>query len=238
MRCCGLLEPQMLQAWGRLKVLGQLSGGHRNACFKVAQNDRLFVAKTTRRSNAALAWLGPVQEFAQMAGFRVPRLIRSKGGNLSENGWTLEPFLQGHPAQQSETLQFTSLLRRFHQLGKNHIQRPTFVSAKDLLIQTVSGDVDLEDMPKEIVKKCRDAWGKLSDATPCTIHADFGAENILVMDGQAPALIDWDECRVDTPVFDFDADKGSEISKARLAWEIACCWEIEPRRARYLASLL
>lgn len=93
-------------------------------------------------------------------------------------------------------------------------------------------------MPKEIVKKCRVAWGELPDVTPCTIHADFGSENILVMDGQAPALIDWDECRVDTPVFDLDADKGSEISKARLAWEIACCWEIEPKRARNLVSLL
>ncbi|MCF6305024.1 MAG: hypothetical protein L3J33_06595 [Rhodobacteraceae bacterium] len=90
-----MLEPQILQAWGRFEVLGQLSGGHRNACFKVAKNGRLFVVKTTRRSNAALAWLGPVQEFAQKAGFRVPRLIRSKGGNLSENGWTLEPFFAG-----------------------------------------------------------------------------------------------------------------------------------------------
>ena len=227
----------MLQAWGRFEILGQLSGGHRNACFKVAQKDRLFVAKTTRRSSAALTWLGPVQEFAQRAGFLVPKLIRSTGGNLSENGWTLEPFLQGRPATQSEIPQLAPLLRRFHQLGESHIQRPTFASAKDLLVQTGSGDVDLKDMPKEIVKKCRDAWGKLPDATPCTIHADFAPENILVMDGQAPALIDWDECRVDTSVFDFDVDIGPEISKARLAWEIACCWEIEPGRARYLASL-
>ncbi len=238
MRWCGLLKAQNLLPWGKFDICGPLADGHRNRCFKVVQADRFFVAKTTRRSNAALKWLGPVQEFAQRAGFRIPALIKSRYGNLSENGWTLEPFLQGRAARQSEIRQFMPMLCQFHQFGKNHIQRPTFASAKELLFQTVSGDIDLDNMPEEIVKKCRDAWERLPNVTACTVHADFGSANILVMDGQAPALIDWDECRVDTPVFDLDADKGAIISSARLAWEIACCWHVEPRRAKKLAVKL
>lgn len=49
-------------------------------------------------------------------------------------------------------------------------------------------------------------------------------------------LIDWDEARVDDPLFDLKVTEAEEL--AALAWEIAVCWKPEPAYARALAEQL
>ncbi len=220
-----------LAAWGEFTVLGPLKGGHRNKALKVRSGDGVFVAKSSRRSEAALRWLEPVFDLAETAGFRVPRLVESKGGKVLENGWTLEPFLPGRPVTGG--LKATApMIARFHDLAKGVGQRPGFASASALLRQHKSGDIDLSCMPARLVAKLRAAWRDLPEAQT-VIHADLYGVNLLLAPGLAPALIDWDEARRDTAVFD---RLDPEYNRARTAWEIAACWQIEPDRARRLAD--
>jgi aminoglycoside phosphotransferase (APT) family kinase protein len=96
-------------------------------------------------------------------------------------------------------------------------------------------------MPGEAVHAVRAAWQPILDGPECAIHADVGAGNILV-EGDAVALLDWDEARVDVPWFDFafmpdDVDVPSPTDRetldtAGVAWEAATCWVVEPEYAR------
>jgi len=74
-----------------------------------------------------------------------------------------------------------------------------------------------------------------------------GAGNVLV-DGDAVALLDWDEAHVDVPWFDFaslppEVEVPSPTDREKLvtagvAWEAATCWVVEPAyAARRLAEL-
>lgn len=71
----------------------------------------------------------------------------------------------------------------------------------------------------------------------------FGTATILlVQDGQPPALIDWDESRVDCAFFDLQRLPGVTLSaaeeKACLAFEIATCWQSEPEYSQNLTQKL
>jgi aminoglycoside phosphotransferase (APT) family kinase protein len=94
----------------------------------------------------------------------------------------------------------------------------------------------------------REAWRPILDGPECAIHADLGAGNLLV-DGEAVALLDWDEARVDVPWFDYaflpdevavpaPTDRETLVTSG-VAWEAATCWVVEPDyAARRLAELL
>ncbi len=236
MRFYGLLKlAETLEAWGDFTIAGPMPGGNRNKVFEVSRAGKRFVAKSSRRSETALAWLSPVFDIAENVGFRTPRLIRSKQGNYCENGWTLEPFLNGIPATTQEITNLRKNLRRFHALSAGHTQRPGFTDAKNLCLVGKSGDIDLGKMPQDLVQKCRISWQALLNVEHCVLHADFGVGNILLAENAPPALIDWDESRVDDPGFDLI---GVEFDAAKLVMEIAVCWQVEPDRARQLASLL
>lgn len=68
----------------------------------------------------------------------------------------------------------------------------------------------------------------------CVIHGDpVGANALITPEGNC-VLIDWDEARVDDPLFDLKLTEGEE--RAALAWEIVVCWKPEPSYARELAE--
>lgn len=66
------------------------------------------------------------------------------------------------------------------------------------------------------------------------IHGDPGGANALITAEGDCVLIDWDEARVDDPLFDLKLTEAEEL--AALAWEIAVCWKPEPAYARELAK--
>jgi aminoglycoside phosphotransferase (APT) family kinase protein len=126
-------------------------------------------------------------------------------------------------------------------------QRPRFASARELLAGDRGGDVRVDAMPADAVGAVRAAWRPILHGPECAIHADVGAGNILV-DGEAVALLDWDEARVDVPWF-YLAHLPEEVEvpsppdratlvTAGVAWEAATCWVVEPAyAARRLAEL-
>jgi Ser/Thr protein kinase RdoA (MazF antagonist) len=72
----------------------------------------------------------------------------------------------------------------------------------------------------------------------CVIHGDLNPSNVLIDANEHAAILDWDESRLDVAAFDQAAlcppAAGPALNALR-AWEIACCWQIEPDHARNLA---
>ncbi|MEO0866417.1 MAG: aminoglycoside phosphotransferase, partial [Pseudomonadota bacterium] len=144
-----------LSAWGLSGTPAPLPGGHRNTVLRLHDH----VLKTTRRSEAAIAWLLPVMDRAQPCGLTTPRPIRSTRGPFVCDGWTCEPFFPGVPAAVAP---FADRLEMFHNTCRDVPQRPGFASARDLLDADAGGDVDLSGMPERLVTAIRAAWQDVS----------------------------------------------------------------------------
>lgn len=231
-----------IESWGIDAGLRPLAGGHRNLAFVTActGSGRQLVFKSTRRSEAALEWLSEVQKIAEGVGFVVPKLIASQDGKLVESGWTCEPYVDGNLLSADELPSIRPQIVAFHAATKGIAQRPGFLSSQDLIELEHGGDVDLRTMPADLVVRCRGLWSAVSEQTEAIIHGDINPGNLIRCSDGKIALIDWDECRRDLVLFDL-AVLGASNEKeqsARLAWEVACSWELEPDHARQIASRL
>ena len=225
------------------RVLGALEGGYRNTVYLVERGGERFVAKSTRRSEAQLQWLGPLQEAARRAGFLVPALIPAEDGRLCADGWTLEPFMPGERLSRNELPGLLPKLEAVHRLTEDLPQRPGFAAARDLLRRDAGGDADLAAMPPDLVRRCRDAWRPFEAALLCGLHGDPNPDNVLRHPSGVFVLLDWDEARVDAPLYDRTALLGQAGATPRewrafLAWEVVVGWRIEPAHAQRSAEAL
>ena len=229
-----------LSPWGQFRFIRELEGGSRNPVFLLAQDERLWVAKATSRSESALGWLDPVQRAAEVAGFVVPRFVRTAHHTWSENGLTLEPFIEGEVPSSAALPSLAPLIRRMHaETATVTGQRPGFASAIDLLEQSHIGDIDLSSMPEPLVERCRELWLQVAGLPRAAIHADLHSGNILHTPDGRYALLDWDEARLDATVFDTWALVGAPGPEEQLilnAWEVAVSWHTEPGYAHRLAT--
>jgi Ser/Thr protein kinase RdoA (MazF antagonist) len=232
-----------LKAWGEYKVLAPLEGGFRNTAFLVEAHNTKRVAKTTRRSEAAMRWLQPVHAAAQQAGFVTPDLIASTNGKLVVNGVTLETFIEGHAPTSQALLEMQPSIETFHDLTRGFPQRPGFASSIELLHETSGGDVDLNAMPNELVTLCREHWRERASNAQSVVHGDLNANNILITNDGQYGLVDWDETRVDISDFDTQAlmrTSGTALDSRSTtwldAWEVAVCWQVEPAYALEVAK--
>lgn len=224
--------------WGISAETKPLLGGHRNRAVCTVGLRRNLVFKTTRRSVKAMDWLVEVQQIAILSGFDVPMLLPSRNGRIVESGWTCEPFIEGRAFSQSELPTIQDKILRFHGLSGHINQRPSFLSASDLVEKQRGGDIDLKEMPASLVEMCRSAWTALRDGPKTIVHGDLNTGNLIRCDNGGVALIDWDECRLDSPIFDLGqiAEVSSLEKMAILAWEAACSWKLEPRHAETVAK--
>lgn len=228
------------EKWGVTATLIPLVGGHRNAAFRTSGLQQNLVFKSTRRSPAAIAWLLDVQEKARHAAFEVPQRLESLNGQLVEDGWTCEFYVDGTHLEEDALPEILPQILAFHEATADLEQRPGFQSSKALLDASSGGDVDLGAMPPEIASRCREAWQAVSDRREAVIHGDLNSGNVLRTDDGRIALLDWDESRRDKVLFDrglleVDDPAGTQ---ARLAWEVACSWLIEPEHAHQVAARL
>lgn len=233
--------PGRLAPHGDFKVLRQLEGGHRNLSLLVQRSDdALFVAKTTTRSDAALAWAARLQAQARQIGIETPVYIPAPNGTYTNNGLTLEPFVEGRPARAEDLASLRPSLARLRKATSNWPQRPGFASATALLSIETGGDVDLNLMPTHIAAACRAAWQKLAGRRETAIHGDLNPSNLLIGAGGQPILLDWDEARRDSPLFDLAAlgYPSKVLAHAALAWEVAVGCQTEPAYAKSLAHRL
>jgi Ser/Thr protein kinase RdoA (MazF antagonist) len=232
-----------LKAWGEYKILAPLEGGFRNTAFLVESHTTKRVAKTTRRSEAAIRWLQPVHAMAQQAGFVTPDLIATRDGTLVVHGVTLETFIEGHAPTSQALLEMQSQIQTFHDLTREIPQRPGFASSIELLHETSGGDVNLNAMPNELVTLCREHWREHASQAQSVVHGDLNANNVLITKNGRYGLVDWDETRVDISDFDTQALRRTSGTTLDLrnttwleAWEVAVCWQVEPAYALEVAK--
>ncbi len=233
---------EQLRAVGNTEYVCELEGGFRNQVLLLRFGAELVVAKSTRRSEAQLRWLLPVQAIARDAGFIVPEFLQLND-RLLISGWTLEQFIGGTPLKESELADLKPGLECFHCLAEATAQRPGFASSGELLHVTAGGDVDLQQMPARLQTVCRRIWARFQMGKQTVIHGDLNTANILrTAEGQL-ALLDWDESRVDLAAFDLlNIPVRNTLSPSQKllldAWEVAVCWQVEPEYARRLAERL
>ncbi len=227
-----------LTGFGDVRVLRPLQGGHRNSVWMVEVNGIRHVAKSSRRSEASVDWMSQLMRQARACGINTPHLLAAANGGKVVNGWTLETFVPGARARKADLSRVTSCIDHLHATTRHWPQRPEQVSPRDLAHLDQGGDIDLRVMPDRIVDLCRQAWSLIPWEPEVALHGDLTAANAIVTPQGVLTLIDWDESRKDAA--SFEAPKGgSSISQnARLAWEVACCWTIEPQRAKALAQRL
>lgn len=229
-----------IHLWEIDAPLEPLSGGHRNAVFRTSELERDLVFKSTRRDEVQIRWLTPVLTAAQAAGFVVATPIPACDGRHVADGWTCEPLIEGRPFQPDDVPQIAEQIDRLHAATARLPQRPGFATARGFLSMDRGGDVDLTTLPPDLAQLCRKAWDDVAGDTG-VIHGDLGAGNLLHTES-GPALLDWDEARVDLRAFDLirsRPDTATATQKtAALAWEVACSWQIEPEHAKLVARVL
>lgn len=224
-----------LSGFGPVSLLRPLQGGHRNTVWLAELHGRTVVAKSTRRTEAQIAWLDPVQASARKAGFGVPDMIRAQDGRRVVNGWMLDSFVEGVLLPLKDLPSLASQIAKFHAGASGLTQRPGFCSLLDLVEQDKSGDIDLTALPPQVLPQLRTAWAKQQDAPVQAIHGDLTASNIIV-GADGPALLDWDEARVDCLFLDqHGSGTWTDLqSRAHQALEIASGWGLEPDYAQRL----
>ena len=230
-----------LKHWSDSAVIKPLHGGYRNTVLLVEQAGTLRVAKSTRRSEAAVRWAARAMQAAEKAGFVVPHFVPSRAGKLVMDGVTVEAYLEGNPVEQADLKEMLPLLQAFHAATQSFPQRPGFASVVELLVRTSGGDVDLSQMPAELVETCRTAWRTLEGQPQSVIHGDLNVSNALKLSDGRVALLDWDEARVDASLFDtlaLSENVPERFERALSAWEVAVCWQVEPEHARVQAERL
>lgn len=227
--------------WGVDGVIEPLAGGHRNQVFRIRTGARDLVIKSTRRSEAAIAWLVPVLSHATAAGFTVAAPMPSARGRFVENGWTCEPFLDGTPWTLALP-KIAPMIAAFHRATARIPQRPGFAETRVLGTQALGGDIRLNDMPPDTVQVLRMAWRAFDDLPHSVVHGDLTPTNLIALPDGGIGLVDWDEARVDATAFDTSqtgkAPVDPDLQRALDAWECAACWQLEPDRARILATEL
>jgi hypothetical protein len=230
-----------LQPRGDFEVLRRMEGGHRNLSFLVRNaTGARCVAKTTTRCEEALAWAARVQVVAAGTGMGAPSYIPGPDGRYGIAGLTLEPFADGKYARKAELTRVRAPLARLRRITEGWPQRPGFASAAGLLDNPKGGDVDLTLLPTDVADACRTAWLPLRGRRETVVHGDINTTNVLIGPTGGLVLLDWDEARCDTPLFDMTpfCETSPLLVQARLAWEVAAGWRAEPAYARALATRL
>jgi Ser/Thr protein kinase RdoA (MazF antagonist) len=195
--------PRALTAWSRVELVQALAGGARNQVYLARRGGQQLVVRRSRRPAASLDWELDLLEHLHAHAIGVPQLVPADDGRRHADGLVVHQFIQGHPPHDSrDWRRVVDLLGAIHELTGGWPQRPGFASCRELLTSDRGGDVHLDAMPPDAVKAIRGAWQPILQGPECAIHADVGAGNILV-DGEAVALLDWDEARVDVPWFDY-----------------------------------
>lgn len=204
-----------LSAWGTATDIAPVPGGARRLAFRARVGGRLVIAKSNALPEPSLRWQIAAERAARRAGLIVPGLIETASGALSSAGWTLEPWIDGHPAKAGDLRQLP--LARLRAAGRHLPRRPGRTRV----------------LPA--------SWARLS-ALPGPnglIHGDLHPGNLLRLHNGL-ALIDWEEARIGPLAVDDAA-----IARARgiacpdhARAELVACAMAEPNRARAMARHL
>lgn len=235
-------DPEVLSAWGDVELEEPAAGGVRNTVWFARVNGARCVVRRSTRPRAAVEWELDIVEAVRREGLGVPGVVRTLTGERFRGDVVIHEHVEGHaPESPSDWSDVTRYLTALHAAFPEVEQRPGFLSALDLLSLDEGGDADLTAMPPDAVQRCRRAWTRLVGYPITLVHGDPGDGNVLMTDSGV-VLVDWDESRVDVPLFDLaalpaevapiDDHERWIASQAASAWEAAVSWRAEPAYAR------
>lgn len=240
-----------LEPWGAVDVESEVSG-LRNRVWTIRLRGERCVARQNDRSGEALDWELDLLGALHDEGFTVPFPIATASGERRVGGLVVLSFVEGREPEGKRDAELVGdELRRLHSLMPARPQRPGFLTCHELVATDRGGDVDMSLLAPEDAALCRDAWRRLPEREPTVIHGDPSPTNIRI-DGNRVGLLDWDEARIDSPLFDLGALPDAESAglssadfdrarRASVAWEVAVCWQLESdyarRRLRELRAL-
>lgn len=225
---------------GEIASITPVTGGSRNAVWRVDTARGHYAVKSTIRSEDQVRWMAQLMDMARRNGLVTPGMVAGPTGAFVENGLTIEDWIAGRPARPDDLAALAPALAALRRASGDWPQRPGFVGAADATRDTVAGDLDMPALPEDLAATCLAAWATL-DGDRAVIHGDIYPENVVrTADGRL-ALIDWDECRRDHPGFDrlqTGETESLELRRAHLAWETALFWHSAPEYARRCATRL
>jgi Ser/Thr protein kinase RdoA (MazF antagonist) len=195
-----------LSPWGvTAHVEARLSGGNRNAVWAVRVHGVRYAARVSARPASALEWEIRLLDYLRECGMRVPTALRTLDGRTHAYGLVLWTWMEGDAsASEADWRLVAAELELLHRLTRAWVQRPGFRSTRELLERPAGGDVRLDLMPRDAVRRVRGAWRPLRDEPVSVVHGDPGRSNVRIC-GKRAGLIDWDEARVDASVLDLAA---------------------------------
>lgn len=222
--------------------MGALGGGARNTVVRAVIDGRVCVARRGSRHGASLAWEVELLSHLRAGGVGVPSVVATQDGRTCVGSIVVMEFIEGGGVPPDRLGEIVTVLARAHAATGGWPQRPGFSSSSELLASERGGDVDLGEMPEEVVDWCRSTWSVLPEVEHCAVHGDPNPRNAVDRGGDV-VLLDWDEARVDHPWLDLGA-YGAELSglsgrdaaiavAAATAFEVATCWHLEPAYARH-----
>ena len=242
----GLIGLDVLANWGAVELLSRASTGSVNDVWSARRGDDEYFVRGSTRGGQALQWELDLLSKAGALGLGVPDVVPALDGRTSVDGVVVFRRVRGErPSSRSDWTLVRDYLLALHDAMADTPQRPGFLSAVDLLAADAGGLVDLGAMPDDAVKRCRGAWSRLEGRTRCVIHGDPAEDNVFIGPSGA-VLIDWDEARVDVPLFDLAAlpdevcplpeDDRWIARQAASAWEAAITWRRDREYAEWRLS--
>ncbi|MCT4608426.1 MAG: aminoglycoside phosphotransferase family protein [Pelagimonas sp.] len=215
-----------------------LPRGYRNRVLLGQNQKHRVVFKTTCRSEDQLQWLDHLTDALGHSQIIAPIPTTTLTGLKTHRGWTAEPYITGREICDTDRPQIIETIRIFHSASHAIAQRPGFAAIGNFTPETISGDIDLNTIPADLVHLCLATWKNLPGQPGCVIHGDLHSGNMRIADTGQLTLYDWDEAHRNTPDFDLCTRGGSSdiVEHAALAYEVAVCWHVEPERARTLAE--
>jgi aminoglycoside phosphotransferase (APT) family kinase protein len=149
-----------------------------------------------------------------------------------EPPFVVYPFIAGQPLVDEDGDGVRAFLDALHAVQTDVLPRADWVAA----YRRQCGEFERLVFPLLDADECRRARALFSEVEtltgfdPCVIHADLGAEHLLVRDGRLAGVIDWADARVGDPALDY----------AWLVHEAFPDWDVDDelrRRARFYHRL-
>lgn len=197
---------ELASCWGPdVRVGPPRPGTHRNEVRTVVVGDLECVGRRSHRRAESLAWEHALLDDLTAAGVTVPRPLPTPEGATQVDGLVLTPKLRGdHPNTTDDWAAVAAMLRLVHEIGADRPQRP------DILDWTTAGPTE--------ARTWADATGLPADRAVAYVAARAGLPGSIgviagrtrrrdiSMTGTGPAVVDWDESRVDTQLLDLVGD--------------------------------
>lgn len=187
-----------LRAFGASGAMETLRGGSRPA-YRVGALVLKQIHQTSLEHNDSRRvwdWLAPYLHGLDDNGFRLAKPVPLKDGSWqTSDGWTASTFVAGSPATAFDVPACIDAIRAFHVAARSVPHHPLLDQNESVFgtADRICWDGDTSDVVPEAqhtFAALRDLRHEIPTLDHQLIHGDLNLGNLLVEEGESPALID------------------------------------------------